>query len=230
MATEILKTRRPDLLPNEQEISYEKIHDFFTRNKSIIVGVCFVMILAGVGYMAWRYQEDQVRQEAAEKLATSHSLESLQVIAQDKKFAHTESALIAGMMLADLYFKQNQFDKAVSTYQSVIDQFPDSPLAASAQIGVAAVLEAQGKLPEAIKKYQSIASNYPHSFQTPQAQFSAARLLEASGRLEEARQTYEMLLASELESAFKDDARASLKKLNAILKKSSNSPTTALPK
>jgi predicted negative regulator of RcsB-dependent stress response len=222
MATEILKTPRPDLLPNEQEVSYDRIYDFFTKNKSIIVGACFIVILAALGFVAWRYQQDQIQQEAAEKLSTSHSLESLQAITQDKKFAQTESALIASMMLGDLYFKQNQFDKAASAYQSVIDQFPDSPLVASAQIGLAAVLEAQGKLPEAIKKYQFVALTYSQSFQAPQAQLAAARLLEATGRLEESRQTYELLLAGQIDSSFKDDARVNLKRLNAILKKTTN--------
>ena len=209
--------RRDDLLPNEREISYDHVHQFFERNKSWIVGLSIVTILTAVGIIAWRLQEDQVNRQATSRLAAvAHSIDSLQAVVHD--FPGTDAALIAFIELADIYFQQGQWEPAMQCYQTIVDRYPSSPFVPSAFIGLAAIAEAEGKVKEAIQVYQSIASNFPHSFQVPQAQFTVARLQEENGQFLEARKSYEELLAKHPKSAWKNEAVARLQKLNLLLK------------
>ena len=136
-----------ELLPNEREISYHRIHHFFDQNKRWIGVLCAVVILAIVGGMIWGLQKDQLHDRANSRLASAHTTKALQEVIRE--FGGTEAALFAELTLADIYFRKSQWDQATTCYQNVIKRYPSSPLAPSATIGLAAVAEAKGKVKEA---------------------------------------------------------------------------------
>ncbi len=209
--------RTIDLLPNEQEISYDKVHNFFNRYKLWIVGLCILVGLVTAGLIAWQYQENQLRERAQISLANAHSSEDLQAVAGD--FGGTDAALLALLRLGDEYFQQNQLDRALGAYQTVLDRYPASTLAPSAAINIATIMESSGKTHDAVKTYQRVASSYPQAFQAAQARFAAARLMEQTGQLREARQAYEDFAVAYPQSSWKSEAIARARKINVRLKK-----------
>ncbi len=211
------RQRTVDLLPNEQEISYDRIHGFFNRYKSWIIGFCLLVVLAAGGLIAWRYQEDQLHERAQTQLANAQSLDALQAVVRD--YAGTDAALVALMSLGDIYFQQNQLDQASSAYQAVLERYPESPLAPSAGVNLAAIMETRGNLDKAIKAYQQVAAAYPHAFQAAQARFAAARLMEQTSRLREARQAFEDLAVFCPQSSWKEEASMRARKIGAQLKR-----------
>lgn len=213
------RSRSPDLLPNEQEISYDHIHNFFNRNKTWITGICILAVLLAGWMVVSRFQQDQAREEAGQKLAVAmqaRSMEPLQQVARD--YAETEAGLYANMLMADLWFQQRQYEKAGQCYAEVELRHPESPFTPSAIIGQATILEVTGRSSEAMQKYQLVAAAYPNSFQAPQAVFAAARLLEGGGKLAEARKEYENLVARHPSSSWKAEANARLEQINRRLK------------
>jgi TolA-binding protein len=211
--------RPKDLLPNEQEVSFDRVHDFFNRYRALIAVFSVGLILAAVGFTAWQMQEDKRVEQARARFAAARSTEALQSVVQD--FPSTEAALLANMALGDLYFQQSQWDKATASYQRVIDQFPGSVLTPSAEMGIAAIAEATDKAAEALKKYKNVALFFPKSFQAPQAQFAAGLLLEGDGKYQEARECYEDVVNRHSKSAWKNEAMSRLQKIDLILKNKS---------
>ncbi|MBI4023460.1 MAG: tetratricopeptide repeat protein [Verrucomicrobia bacterium] len=225
-----VRGRKDDLLPNEREITYDQFRSFMNRNKSWIIGLLAVCILAAVGFVAWNFQQRQLRQQANEQFAAARSPEMVEAVARE--FPGTDAELLASITVADYYFQQRQWVKAQGYYQKVLEHHSTSPLAPSALFGMAAILEANGKTDEALRTYREIVSSFPQSFQAPQVRFAIARLLEMNNRLEEARQAYEELLANHPHSAWKHEASARLQKINSLLKMKSavSNPTGPPPK
>ncbi len=221
----VLPVKRPSngLLPNEREIFFERGYHFLNHNKYWIIGLSLLTIAVVAWFVTSYLKESKLQQKANDTLSAAHSTETLQAVIQN--FPGTDAALLATMTLANNYFDQGQidktaWDKAASLYQTVAEHYPSSPLRPSALIGLAAVMEAKGNVDEAIKKFRSVASTFPNSFQAPQAQFAAGRLLESAGRLKEAKQSFEELITSHSQSAWQEEAREHLKKINFLLKDS----------
>jgi len=211
--------RSKDLLPNEQEVTFEKFQNFLQQNKIVIASLCIALILGALGFTAWQIQKDKKIAQADAALAAADSPEALELVASN--YADTEAGLLASLLVADRYFQQKQWDKASAAYQNIINQHFQSPLAPSARIGLAAVLESTGKIDDAVKTYKSAAADFPDSFQAPQALFSAARLLEVKQPLE-ARKIYEEIITSHSESAWKSEAEDRLKSLETSSKASAH--------
>ncbi len=209
--------RPADLLPNEEEISYERLRDLANRHKTWLVGLFFLAILAIVGAVAWRYQGMQLQEKANARLAQAQSLDSLQAVALE--FRGTDAALAADMTLADIYFQQGQWEKSAAFYRKVLESHAFSPLVGSANIGLAAILESTGKIDEALRVYQSVDSSPSAGFQAPQAALAAARLLERNHRLPEARQAYENLVARHPGTPMAREAAARLQRVNLMFQK-----------
>jgi TolA-binding protein len=215
MSTELKnKAQASDLLPNEQEVTYEEVQQFFARNKVWIIGFILILLLSIGGYVLWQKQEANLRDEAQLKFAQAKTTEELQAVTT--QYADTEGAALASLALGDRYFQQSAWDKALASYQTIIEKHPNSPLLPSALVGEAAVLDAQGKSNEALAKYLTVTQKYSKSFQAPQALYSAARIHHRLGQLKEARQMYNDLMVQYPESSWKKDAEAHFKKLSSL--------------
>ena len=219
--------RKQDLLPNEQEVSYERLHGFFPRYKFWIGAASVFVILAAAGYIAWCLQENHIRRQSGLKLAQARTIEDFKSVIHD--FPGTNAALLATLRLADMYYEQQKWEDAKNTYQEAIKNFALSELVPSALIGEAAVFENTGNFTDALKIYKLVASDYSKSFQGPQAKFAAARLLETTGQLEEARTTYEDLIALYPKSIWKQDAMDRLQKLSLLIKNTQPAATPSNP-
>jgi TolA-binding protein len=212
METELKNKPSSDLLPNEREVSYEEVQQFFARNKVFII-VMILLCVAAVGAVAmWQQQGTQIKHDSEMKLAQAKTPEDLEAVTT--QYTGTDAAALATLKLAERYYEQAQWDKASATYQSLLDKYPQSLFCPSAVIGQAAVLDNTGKLNEALEKYLFAAKTYPKSFQAPQALYSAARIQQRIGKLKEAKQTYNDVMINYPDSAWKSDATAQFEKLS----------------
>ena len=227
--TSPIRRTAKDLLPNEQEISYQWVFNFLKRYKRWIIGLIAVFLCATIGFVIWLIQTTQIRAQAHAKFAAAKTPEDWQAVTRE--FPRSDAALFARLTLADHYFQKKEWLKALPHYQAIVNEYPFSDFKPSALIGMAAVQEATEKMDEALKTYQSVTATFPDSFQAPQAKFAAARLLESNGRLKEARQSYEELITRYPISIWKNEATASLTRLGPLLKASpSNITDTKNPK
>jgi tetratricopeptide (TPR) repeat protein len=94
----------------------------------------------------------------------------------------------------------------------------DDGLRDSAQIGVAASLEANGKTDESINAFLVVANRGEKSPYAPFAYFSAARLYEEKGDKENERQILSQAASLDPDSPFVKQAQAKLNQLNAANK------------
>jgi pentatricopeptide repeat protein len=93
-----------------------------------------------------------------------------------------------------IYFQAGEFEQARMTFQRVLAEHGDYPLANEAAIGVAVSLEAEGKLPEATARYEEIIHNGKPDSTTPQAQSALARLYTEQGHPDRAFEVYKQML------------------------------------
>ncbi|TWU06800.1 tol-pal system protein YbgF [Symmachiella macrocystis] len=70
-----------------------------------------------------------------------------------------EAAAEARMLLADLYFDQNNHAKAATAYAAVVEEFPDSPLVADAQLKLGKSLFGTGDYRQAADVLSHLADN-----------------------------------------------------------------------
>ena len=82
-----------------------------------------------------------------------------------------------------------------SAYEKVIQEFPNSPEAADAYMGLAGMHEEEENWPAAIAAYQRMLKEFPKSASAPDAQFRIAGVLASSGAWDDARKAY--LLATD---------------------------------
>jgi tol-pal system protein YbgF len=100
-----------------------------------------------------------------------------------KFYPNTDLAGNAQFYLADLEFRQNNFESAVRDYDKVLEQYPGGNKAPAAQLKKGMALVKLGRRSEAIKEYQSLVQRYPRSIEADQAR----QQLHALGAVSSAR-------------------------------------------
>lgn len=110
-------------------------------------------------------------------------------------YPRTRCAQTGRLMLADLKYRQGEYEKAVEIYRSYLDHgHRTDELTALAWEGIAYCQEAQGKYEEAVASYRKAAESGP-SYHPGWALLGLGRCLEATGKLEEATEVYRKFLA-----------------------------------
>ena len=95
--------------------------------------------------------------------------------------------------IADCYFRLENYPQARIELETLLENFPHSPLAASVLYRKGGILLLEGRADEARQDWQSLIEQYPDSSYQVQARFDLAKLLEEEGSLEAALQSYQQL-------------------------------------
>jgi TolA-binding protein len=165
---------------------------FWERFKHQIIAVVIILLVALVGFTAYRFYSDRRDATASALLASAKDAsEYEQLIA---RYPDTAAGADAYLLLAEAQRNDKTFAEANATLQAFITKNPDHELVATARMAMAGNLESMGKSDEALQSYQQIASNYPNSFNAPLALLSQVYLLKAKNRPEEARRICETIL------------------------------------
>jgi TolA-binding protein len=199
---------------------------FWERFKTEIIAALIIVVLAIVGFGAYRFYSDRREASASALLAGAKSADVYQQVIAD--YPNTPAAADAYILLAEAQRKEKKFTEANTTLQVFIDKNPNHELVSTAKMAMAANLESMGKNDEALSIYQQIASIYPNSFNAPLALLSQVYLLKSKNQTEEARRVCETILTRYRESFWAGEAAQELR----LLKPSASSepaPTSTIP-
>jgi len=199
---------------------------FWERFKTEIIAALIIVVLAIIGFGAYRFYIDRNAAAASALLASAKSADAYQQVIAD--YPNTPAAADAYLLLAEAQRKEKKFTEANATLQVFIDKNPNHELVSTAKMAMAANLESMGKNDEALSMYQQIASTYPNSFNAPLALLSQVYLLKSRNQTEEARRVCETILTRHRESFWAGEAAQELR----LLKPSASSepaPTSTIP-
>ena len=199
---------------------------FWERFKTEIIAALIIVVLAIVGFGAYRFYSDRRAASASALLAGAKSADVYQQVIAD--YPNTPAAADAYILLAEAQRKEKKFTEANTTLQVFIDKNPNHELVSTAKMAMAANLESMRKNDEALSIYQQIASIYPNSFNAPLALLSQVYLLKSKSQTEEARRVCETILTRYRESFWAGEAAQELR----LLKPSASSepaPTSTIP-
>ena len=199
---------------------------FWERFKTEIIAALIIVVLAIVGFGAYRFYSDRRAASASALLASAKSADAYQQVIAN--YPNTPAAADAYLLLAEAQRKEKKFMEANRTLQVFIDKNPNHELVSTAKMAMAANLESMRKNDEALSMYQQIASTYPNSFNAPLALLSQVYLLKSKNQTEEARRVCEAILTRYRESFWAGEAAQELR----LLKQSASlepAPTSTIP-
>lgn len=199
---------------------------FWERFKTEIVAALIIVVLAIIGFGAYRFYSDHRAAAASAMLASAKSADAYQQVIAN--YPNAPAAADAYLLLAAAQRKEKKFADANATLQVFIDKNPNHELVSTAKMAMAANLESMGKDDQALSMYQQIASTYPNSFNAPLALLSQVYLLKPKNQTEEARRLCETILTRYRESFWAGEAAQELR----LLKPSAWSeaaPTSTIP-
>jgi predicted negative regulator of RcsB-dependent stress response len=167
------------------------------KNRLIWGGAAIVVIGIVYSFVSWQHEQNAITAgEAFTQIAftpatTLDAHQRADAFAQlATKYSGTEAGRRAQLQAAATLFDAGNYAEAQTQFQKFLDASA-GPLAASAALGVAASLEAQGKADQAATAYLKVTSSYSGSPADLQAEFSLGRLAEEQGKLAEAESYYE---------------------------------------
>lgn len=95
--------------------------------------------------------------------------------------------------IADSYFRLENYPQSRIELENLLDNFPDSLLAADALHRKALILMLENRPDDARQDWLRLVEQFPHSIYRSQASFNLAKLQEEQGELEKALERYQQL-------------------------------------
>ena len=86
-----------------------------------------------------------------------------------KFYPNTDLAGNAQFYLADMEYRQGNFEQAVGDYEKVIQQYPEGNKVPAAQLKKGMALAKLGRRSEAVKTFNSLVQSYPRTLEAQQA-------------------------------------------------------------
>lgn len=202
----------------------------------IIVGLVAVIVASGGWYVitSQRAQNEIVAGEALSAFLMSPTANSgsaqaasgLEVIAA--KYAGTAAGERAQVQAAGALYEAGNYPEAQAQFEKYLNANPAGPLAATAQLGVAASLEAQNKTDQAFAAYQRVVSGFQNSPCIGQAEYALGRICEQQNKLTDAMNHYENATRESLSGSLRNEAMLHASELQARIAATAPKPATTL--
>jgi len=186
-----------------------------------------VLILGGFGiFYSLQHQQEVQEEQAHAALLDAKTPQALVAVAD--QFPKTTQATLALLQAGDQALAKHDFATALSAYQRAKDT-SKSPgeLNDSAQLGLAATLDASGKTDEAIQAFLGVAQQGAKSGYAPFAYLAAAKLYGKKGDKNGERSTLIELAGLGGDSEFVKQAQAELKALDSAAPAPGSAPAPA---
>jgi len=126
----------------------EKLHQFWERNRTLLVALCAVVLLVILGRGITEYLAGQKMQAVQAAYALADSPEKLQQFADDN--AGHELAAVAWVQIADAAYADGKGAAAIESYKKAVEALEDGPLADRALLGLAMSQIMAGKNTEGV--------------------------------------------------------------------------------
>jgi predicted negative regulator of RcsB-dependent stress response len=194
------------------------------RKRVITIAVVVLAVAAAIGLYYWHNASTETQANDALSsvrppvmregvLATAEDAQPyLKVAAEHPGTSAGGRALLIG---GGIMFDAGKFDQAKAEFDKFLGQYPESPLAIQALLGVAASLEAQNKIPEATARYEELLKRHSNESVAPQAKSALARLYVAQNKPEQAMHIYEELAKAGNNDSWSAEAGIQLEELLA---------------
>ncbi len=219
-----------------------KLWPWLEANKTrLIGGAVAIVVLSGVySFVSWQHQANEIAAgQALTQLiftptASANPAQLSTALAQlATKYTGTEAGQRAQLQAAATAFEAGNYVDAQAQFQKFLDATASGQFAATAALGVAVSLDAQGKSDLAATAYQNVASGFANSPAALQAQFALGRLNEQAGKLTEAETFYEQAaVAGRAGGSISEEAQGrayELKAKLAAMQKITSTTTNVIP-
>jgi len=162
-----------------------KLWPWLEAKKNLLIGIAIALLVIWGIYFFVTTQQEQKELAAGQALTqllttppasaagAGQMADALARLAA--QYPGTAAGQRAQLQAAAALFTTGRYAEAQAQFQKFIDANASGPLAATAQLGIATSLEAQGK-PEALAAYQRVVSVFPASPAEPAAKAALARL------------------------------------------------------
>jgi len=213
------KLTRREIKEDKLVTYYFKSVDYVRENSKVIGGVVAALVFVALGsfWMARHRAEKEAKaavalakaQPAYDSRNYQSAIPSLSEIVE--KYDGSRSARMAAFYLANAYFDQGDYDKAMQYFESSGKGARRDPeLSASSLAGVAACLEEKRQYLEAASTYEKVAEKYSNSFLAPQYLLDAGRCYVLAGKPRDARRVYQQVIDKYPKSGLVSDAELAL--------------------
>lgn len=169
-------------------------------------------LLAGVYFLHKQGREESANAAfCALKLPHSErnvltSADADQFVQVANNYPGTSGAARALLVAGGIYYELGQFPQAQQTFERMLAENGDYPLASKAALGVAASLEAQGKTSEAAAHYEELVRGSADA-NWPQAKSALARIYTEENHPDRAFQLYREMLQANSGDSWTMEAR-----------------------
>jgi tetratricopeptide (TPR) repeat protein len=189
-----------------------------------------VIIVGGFGY--YYYQQNQrMELESTARTALLGAKTPADWIKVADTYPHTNQGTLALLDAGEASFAANDYPAAIKSYQRVVDAADTDPvLRDSAQLGLAAALQASGKQDDAAQGYLIVARRGMKSPYSPFAYMACVAIYKERGQIEIERAILAEAAALASDSMFVKEAQYSMKQfIDAAQPPVSVSTPTVLP-
>ena len=182
------------------------------RNRLIGTAVALVALMGVYSFVSWRHDQNEINagqaltqlMVAPPSTAPEQTAASFAQIAAN--YAGTAAAQRAQLQASAVYFSAGRYADAQTQFQKALAANSTGPLAATAALGVASSLEAQGKLDDATAAYHLVTSQFADSAAALPAKFALGRIAEQQGKFSEAASYYQELAHNNLAGSLASEA------------------------
>ncbi len=220
-------------LQNTPETYLFKMWPWFEANKiRLLWGGGVVVVAVGLFYFHFNRQAQNeidagvaltklMVSEPRNSTAESQAGQFMKVAGDYRGTAAGQRAMLQS---AALLFQGRKYADAQDRFQTFLNEYPASPLAPQAALGVAACLDAQGKADASASAYQRVFNSYSDPSTAAFARFRLAQIDEQLGKRTEALSLYEDVARSSSGSALGSEAA-----MRAMEMKIASAPAAAQP-
>ena len=224
-----------------QSDSYLRFVTWVQANlKRLIIGT--VIVLAAIAVIAFiSYEQGQKEVRASHALANvavplsptapvqPGTGEAYLKVAKD--YAGTKAGARALLQAGAVYFVENKYADAQTTFEQFLKEYPGSEWVPQAHFGIASTLDAQGKTADAVSKFEEMRRRFPNDATSDEVKLALARLYETQSKPADAHKIYSELVQANPYSGMGSEAgvrKEELEKKFPELAKI-NAPMTSLP-
>lgn len=170
----------------------EALKKWWNSHGNVVTIAAIVVLVAVIGVQQYGRMKQSASSEALMSLQQAGSPQALEeIIAGNRSSVVTP---LARLRLAALYFEQEQYALALSTYEEFLKKHPKHQMLAVAELGLAHSLEANGKVDEAAEKFRAFVEANPDSYLTTTARLGLGRSLILAGKKDDGKAVLDLLI------------------------------------
>ncbi len=170
----------------------EALKDWWNSHGDKVTMGLIAVLVAVIGWQQYGRWHNRTTARAMSEFDSARTPEALELLINDN--ASKTVTPLARLRLASIYFADEKYTLAQSTYEAFLAENTDHPMADVAQVGLAHCLEATGKVEEAAAKFKAFAEENQDSFLAPMARIGLGRCLILGGKRDEGKAVLDLFI------------------------------------